>query len=88
MWQGRDRDQYVYSDRWGGSNGSACYPRSLIAAFNAQARDGRPEFVPWAGMSGSQDADMMALGWIARGILSECIPASPFFCRQVWLWRV
>ena len=70
--------------RSGGSNGIGfAIPADLVAAFVAQAQEGRTEFSsPWAGISGqSLDADMAAtLGFDRSGgiIISGLHPASPF----------
>lgn len=70
--------------RSGGSNGIGfAIPADLVAAFVAQAQEGRTEFSrPWAGISGqSLDADMAAtLGFDRSGgiIISGLHLASPF----------
>ncbi|MEM8577980.1 MAG: trypsin-like peptidase domain-containing protein [Pseudomonadota bacterium] len=70
--------------RSGGSNGIGfAIPADLVAAFVAQAEEGRADFArPWAGMSGQPvEADMAgALGLeVARGIVISALhPASPF----------
>jgi len=70
--------------RSGGSNGIGfAIPADLVAAFVAQAEEGRTEFGrPWAGISGQPlDTDMAAtLGFDRSGgiIISGLHPASPF----------
>lgn len=70
--------------RSGGSNGIGfAIPADLVAAFVAQAGEGKTEFGrPWAGISGQAlDADMAAtLGFDRSGgiIVSGLHPASPF----------
>jgi S1-C subfamily serine protease len=70
--------------RSGGSNGIGfAIPADLVAAFVAQARDGRTRFArPWAGLrSQAMEADMLeAFGVdVAQGvIISSLHPQSPF----------
>lgn len=70
--------------RSGGSNGIGfAIPADLVAAFVAQAREGRSDFArPWAGVTGQPvDGDMAApLGLDRPGgiIIAALHPASPF----------